>query len=87
MRHRKSWSSSSADGCLNETTWTPCGLTPDITCSIAPSLPAASIAWKTTSSAYVSLAHSSSCASASSSTSPVRTAFASAFISGSDSAA
>ena len=39
------------DGFLNQTTWTPCGLTPDITCSIALSLPAASIAWKTTSSA------------------------------------
>ena len=32
------------DGCLNETTWHPCGFTPLITCSIAPSLPAASIA-------------------------------------------
>jgi hypothetical protein len=51
MRQRKSWSSSSAEGFLNETTWTPCGFTPDITCSIAESLPAASIAWRTTSSA------------------------------------
>ena len=66
MRQRKSWSSSSADGFLNETTWTPCGFTPDITCLIALSLPAASIAWKTTSSARLSLAQSSSCASESS---------------------
>ncbi len=51
VRHRKSWSSSSDEGVLNETTWTPCGFTPDITCSIAESLPAASIAWRTTSSA------------------------------------
>ena len=29
----------------------PCGFTPDMTCLIVPSLPAASIAWKTTSSA------------------------------------
>ena len=34
---------------LKECTWQPCGLTPDITCLIAPSLPAASIAWKTAS--------------------------------------
>ena len=79
MRHRKLWSSSSAEGVLNETTWTPCGLTPDITCSIALSLPAASIACKTTSSEYVSLAQSSSCASESSSTPRASTAFASAF--------
>ena len=51
MRQRKSWSSSSADGFLNETTCTPCGFTPDMTCSIAESLPAASIAWRTTSTA------------------------------------
>ena len=50
------------DGDLKETTWTPCGLTPVITCSIALSFPAASIACRTTSSAYVSLAQSSSCA-------------------------
>ena len=31
-------------GCLNEVTWQPCGLMPLITCFIAPSLPAASIA-------------------------------------------
>ena len=47
QRHRKSWSSSSLDGALNEWTWQPCGLTPDITCLMAPSLPAASIAWNT----------------------------------------
>jgi hypothetical protein len=39
------------DGCLNETTWTPWGFTPGITCSIALSLPAASMAWKTTRTA------------------------------------
>ena len=49
VRHRKSWSSSSADGALKEKTWQPCGLTPDITCLIVPSLPAASIAWKISS--------------------------------------
>jgi hypothetical protein len=42
VRQRKSWSSFSDEGFLNETTWTPCGLTPFITCSIAESLPAAS---------------------------------------------
>ena len=50
IRHRNVWSSSSLDGCLNDTTCTPCGLTPDMTCSIVESLPAASIAWNTTSS-------------------------------------
>ena len=49
VRQRKSWSSSSADGALNEYTWQPCGLTPDITCLMAPSLPAASMAWKISS--------------------------------------
>ena len=66
MRQRKSWSSSSAEGCLNETTCTPCGLTPDITCLITESLPAASSACRTMSSAYRSVAQSSSCASESS---------------------
>ena len=51
IRHRKSWPSSSDDGCLNETTCTPCGFTPCITCLITESLPAASIACRTTSSA------------------------------------
>ena len=46
MRQRKSWSSSSADGCLNASTSQPCGFTPDMTCLIVPSLPAASMAWK-----------------------------------------
>ena len=87
VRHRKLWSSSSAEGVLNETTWTPCGLTPDMTCLIVPSLPAASIACRTISSEYVSLAHSSSCASASSSMPRARTALASAFSSGWESAA
>ena len=49
QRHRKSWLRSSADGCLKATTWHPCGLTPDITCLMVPSLPAASMAWSTTS--------------------------------------
>ena len=52
VRHRKSWSSSSALGCLKLKTWQPCGLTPDITCLMTPSLPPASIAWKMTSSAW-----------------------------------
>ncbi len=85
MRQRKSWSSSSDEGCLNETTWTPCGLTPVMTCSIALSFPAASIAWRTTRRAYVSLAQRSSCASESSSIPPARTAFASAWSSFSES--
>ena len=49
QRHRKSWSSSSLEGALNECTCTPCGFTPDITCLMVPSLPAASIAWNTSS--------------------------------------
>ena len=56
VRHRKSWSSSSADGALKEYTWQPCGLTPDMTCLIVPSLPAASIAWKMSSTAQRSCA-------------------------------
>ena len=44
VRQRKSWSSSAALGCVKLNTWQPCGLTPDITWRIAPSLPAASIA-------------------------------------------
>ena len=50
VRHRKSWSRSCALGCLKEYTWQPCGFTPDITARIVPSLPAASMAWKTRSS-------------------------------------
>src|ERR1035441_10101800 len=49
-RHRKSWSSSSADGTLKPCTVTPCGLTPLITWRMVPSLPPASSAWSTTSS-------------------------------------
>ena len=37
---------SSALGCLKLKTWQPCGLTPDMTWRMAPSLPAASIPWK-----------------------------------------
>ncbi len=51
MRHRNVWSSSSLDGCLNETTCTPWGFTPDMTCSMVESLPAASMAWNTMSRA------------------------------------
>jgi hypothetical protein len=32
-------------------TWQPCGLTPDMTCRMAPSLPPASIPWKINSNA------------------------------------
>ena len=56
QRHRKSWSSSSLEGALNEATSQPCGFTPDMTCLIVPSLPAASIAWKTSSTAQRSWA-------------------------------
>ena len=57
MRQRKSCSSSSLEGALNEKTWHPAGLTPVMTARIVPSLPAASMAWNTTrreqrSSAY-----------------------------------
>ena len=44
VRQRKSCSSSAALGCLKLNTWQPCGLTPDMTCLMAPSFPAASIA-------------------------------------------
>src|SRR5262245_40747694 len=64
-RHRKSWSRSSVEGCLNENTWQPCGLMPDITCLIVPSLPAASIAWKMSRTDQRSWAYSMSCSSAS----------------------
>ena len=35
------------EGTLKLLTWTPCGLTPLMTWRIVPSLPAASIAWRT----------------------------------------
>ena len=35
-----------AVGALKLATWQPCGFTPENTCLIAPSFPAASIAWK-----------------------------------------
>ena len=54
----KSWSSSSADGALNENTWHPVGFTPDMTCLMVPSLPAASIAWNTSSTDHRSWAYS-----------------------------
>ena len=63
IRQRNVWSSSSLEGCLNDTTDTPCGFTPVMTCSMVESLPAASIAWNTTRIEWVSLAHRSSCAS------------------------
>ena len=43
-------------GALNECTSQPCGLTPDMTCLMALSLPAASIAWKISSTAQRSWA-------------------------------
>ena len=43
LRHRKSWSSSWVDGCLNDVTSQPCGLTPSKMLLIALSLPAASM--------------------------------------------
>jgi len=46
VRQRKSCWSSSALGCLKLKTSQPSGLTPDMTCRIAPSLPAPSIPWK-----------------------------------------
>src|SRR5580700_9489006 len=67
-RQRKSWSSSSAEGCLNDRTSTACGLTPLITCLIVPSLPAASMPCSTSSTPNVSWAASRSWYSASSST-------------------
>ena len=48
-RHMKSWSSSRVDGCLNDQTSQPCGLTPSNTLLIALSLPAASMPWKISS--------------------------------------
>ena len=85
IRQRKVWSSSSADGFRNEITCTPCGFTPDMTCSIVESLPAASIAWKTMSTACRSLAHRSSWASLSSFTPRLSTVFAVSFSSWADS--
>ena len=51
VRQRKSCSNSLGLGCLKLETWQPCGFTPDMTCRMAPSLPAASMPWKITSSA------------------------------------
>jgi hypothetical protein len=48
--------SSSLLGCLKEKTWQPAGFTPLITARIVPSLPAASIAWNTSSTAWRSWA-------------------------------
>ena len=50
VRQRKSCASSAVLGCLKLKTWQPCGFTPDITCLMALSLPAASMAWKISSS-------------------------------------
>ena len=55
-RQRKWWSRSSSVGALKLETQTPCGLTPDMTCLIVPSLPAASIAWKMMMTEYCLLA-------------------------------
>src|SRR3954462_7256533 len=70
MRQRKSCASSSRVGCLNDVTRTPCGFTPVKTCLTVPSLPPASIACRTTSSARRDSAYSRSCSGASSSCSP-----------------
>ena len=43
-------------GALKEDTWQPCGFTPDITCLMVPSFPAASMAWKISSTAQRSCA-------------------------------
>src|SRR3954452_18631762 len=48
-RQRKSCSSSSALGCLNDVTRVPCALTPRKTCLMVPSFPPASRACNTTS--------------------------------------
>src|SRR5438876_1681778 len=63
VRHMKSWSSSSAEGALNANTCVPCGFTPDITCSMVLSLPAASMAWNMSSTAQRSWAKRRSCSS------------------------
>ncbi len=44
VRQRKSCSNSAGLGCLKLNTWQPWGSTPDITCLMAPSFPAASVA-------------------------------------------
>ena len=49
IRHRKSWPSSSGVGTLNAETSQPCGLNASMTLRIVPSLPAASMPWRTTS--------------------------------------
>jgi hypothetical protein len=49
MRHKKSWSSSLLDGDLNDCTWQPAGFTPLKSARMVPSLPAASMAWNTSS--------------------------------------
>src|SRR5262249_22522023 len=64
-RHRKLWSNSSLDGCLKLKIWQPWGFTPDITCLMIPSLPAASIACSTTKIEHWLAAYSTPCASAS----------------------
>src|SRR6266508_1312699 len=47
-RQRKSWSSSTSLGALNEVTWQPCGLTLEKTLRMVPSLPLVSMPWSTT---------------------------------------
>jgi hypothetical protein len=46
VRHTKIVFQFGSAGCLKLNTWHPWGLTPDITCLMAPSFPAASIARK-----------------------------------------
>src|ERR687890_2664881 len=79
-RHRKSWSSSSAEGALKLLTCTPWGLTPLMTCRMVPSLPPASRDWRQTSTPCVSFAASRAWYSASSSTPVCRRSAPSAFL-------
>ena len=64
-RQRKSWPSSVGVGSLNPVTRQPWGFTPWNTCLMVPSLPPASIACNTTSSACFDSAHRRSWRSAS----------------------
>ena len=67
-------------GILKLLTWTPWGLTPLMTWRIVPSLPAASIAWRTMTTPYVSWAARRIWYSASSSAASARISFASALV-------
>ena len=64
MRQRKSWASSVSFGALKATAWTPIGFTPENTFLTVPSLPPASMAWRTTRSDRVCSAHNRACSPA-----------------------